>query len=138
MIPEAPSRLRALFKKHDIPIFYIIAFSITWGGWLVMDAILTSLGIGADFGQLISEGHYHLILWPFLAIGAVWGPLLSAFIVYRMNYGEAGSRALLKKVSNWRVAITWYAIAIGVPTLIKYGKYVVSRLHIDACSLWFA
>jgi membrane protease YdiL (CAAX protease family) len=120
---EEPSRLRHLFKKFDILIFYIIAFTITWTGWLVMDTIITCLGGEAHMSQLFFEGHYYLILCPFLSMGAVWGPLISAFIVYSVNYGKAGLRELLKKVFNWRVAIPWYLIAIGVPILIKYGAF---------------
>ncbi|MFW9808032.1 MAG: CPBP family intramembrane glutamic endopeptidase [Candidatus Thorarchaeota archaeon] len=123
---EEPSKIRILLKKYDILIFYIIAFSITWSGWLVMDIILTPFGPEKNFVELIFEGHYYMIFYPFIAIGSVWGPLLSAFIVYRVNYGKAGTRGLLKKVFNWRVAIPWYAIAFGVPILIKYGTFYLN------------
>jgi len=121
MTSEAPSKQKILFKKYDILIFYIIAFLITWSGWMVMDIVITSFGTEKNFVELVFEGHYYMIFYPIVAIGAVWGPLLSAFIVYRVNYGKAGTRGLLKKVFNWRVAIPWYIIALGVPTLIKYG-----------------
>ncbi|MFX1561362.1 MAG: CPBP family intramembrane glutamic endopeptidase, partial [Promethearchaeota archaeon] len=44
----------------------------------------------------------------------------------RVNYGKAGTRGLLKKIFNWRVAIPWYVIAFGVPTLIKYGTFYLN------------
>jgi len=118
--------MKVVFKKYDILIFYIIAFLITWSGWLVMDLVLASFGTERNFVELVAEGYYYMIFYPFLAIGAVWGPLLSAFIVYRVNYGKAGTRELLKKVFNWRVAIPWYIIAFGVPTLIKYGSFYLN------------
>ncbi|MFX1606675.1 MAG: hypothetical protein ACFFDD_12345, partial [Promethearchaeota archaeon] len=89
---EDPSKIRILLKKYDILIFYIIAFLITWSGWLAMDIILSSFGLEKNFVELIFEGHYYMIFYPFVAIGAAWGPLLSAFIVYRVNYGKAGTR----------------------------------------------
>jgi membrane protease YdiL (CAAX protease family) len=121
-----PSQLRVLFKRYDIVIFYAIALFITWGGWLIMDNVFTSFGQEKNFVELVSEGYYYMIFYPFVAIGAVWGPLLSAFIVYRVNYGKAGTRGLLKKVFNWRVAIPWYVVALGVPVLIKYGAFYVN------------
>ncbi len=126
MSSNAPSHLKVLFKKFDILIFYIIAFLITWGGWSIMDIVLTSFGTEQNFVELVIDGYYYMIFYPFIAIGAVWGPLLSAFIVYRVNYGKAGTSGLLKKVFNWRVAIPWYLIAFGVPTLIKYGTFYLN------------
>jgi membrane protease YdiL (CAAX protease family) len=126
MTYKAPSHLRVLFKKYDILIFYVLSFLITWGGWLVMDNVLASFGTDRNFVELVAEGYYYMIFYPFLAIGAVWGPLLSAFIVYRVEYGRAGTRGLLKKVFNWRVAVPWYIIAFGVPTLIKYGTFYLN------------
>jgi len=126
MASNAPSQLKVLFRKFDIPIFYIIAFLITWGGWSIMDIVLASFGTEQNFVELVIDGYYYMIFYPFIAIGAVWGPLLSAFIVYRVNYGKAGTRGLLKKVFNWRVAIPWYLIAFGVPILIKYGTFYLN------------
>ncbi|MFW9910501.1 MAG: CPBP family intramembrane glutamic endopeptidase [Candidatus Thorarchaeota archaeon] len=126
MTSDTPPQPKALFKKYDIPIFYIIAFLITWGGWSIMDVTFTTFGTERNFVELITDGYYYMIFYPFIAIGAVWGPLLSAFIVYRVNYGKAGTKELLKKIFNWRVAIPWYIIAFGVPTLIKYGTFYLN------------
>lgn len=111
-------------------MFYLIAFSITWIGWLVMDRVILIHGTEKNFVQLVIEGHLYMILYPFLAIGALWGPLISAFVVYRVNYGKAGSRALLKKVFNWRVAVPWYLAALIFPIAIKYGAFWVNALFL--------
>lgn len=127
---ETPSRFRHLIKKYDIPAFYIIAFFITWGGWLVIDAMIGYIPPDVVLDQVISEGRYDIIivslLLNILAPVSVWGPLISAFVVYRLNYGKAGSRGLLKKIFNWRVAIPWYLAAIGIPIVIKYSSYLLN------------
>jgi membrane protease YdiL (CAAX protease family) len=130
MTSAAPSQLKMLFKKYDILIFYIIAVLITWTGWLIMDYLFNFIPTDAELGQLISGGRYDIILASLLlnvlAIFSVLGPLLSAFIVYRLNYGKVGTKSLLKKVFNWRVAFPWYIIAIGVPIFIKYGAFYLN------------
>jgi membrane protease YdiL (CAAX protease family) len=130
MNSEEPSEIQILFKKYDILIFYIIAVLITWTGWLVMDSLIKFIPADAELGQMISEGRFDIIiaslLLNILAIFSVFGPLLSAIVVYRVNYGKAGARNLLKKVFNLRVALPWYIIAIGVPIFIKYGAFYLN------------
>ena len=127
---ESFSKMQMLFKKYDILMFYILTLLITWTGWLVIDSLFRFIPSEVDLSQLLSEGRYDIIiaslLVNILAIISVWGPLLSAFIVYRVNYGKAGTRGLLKKVFNWRAAVPWYVIAIGAPIFIKYGAYYLN------------
>jgi membrane protease YdiL (CAAX protease family) len=127
---DTSSRVRQLIKKYDILVFYLIAFLITWGGWTVVDLSISLIPPDAELSQVLSEGRYDLIilsiLQNILAPVSVWGPLISAFIVYRVNYGRAGSRGLLKKIFNWRIAIPWYLVAIGIPIVIKYGSYLLN------------
>jgi len=130
MNSEEPSKMRTLFKKYDILMFYLIALLISWGGWYVIDILFRFIPANPDIGQILSEGRYDIIVvslvMSIISIVSVWGPLLSAFIVYRVNYGKAGTRGLLKKIFKWRVAIPWYVIAIGVPIFIKYGTYYLN------------
>jgi membrane protease YdiL (CAAX protease family) len=121
--PEG-SQIRLLFKKYDIVMFYLIAFALTWFGWLAADRAMAIFGPDSNWVELIAEGHLYMIFYPVIAIlGGARGPLVSAFIIYHVNYGGAGSKALLKKVLNWRVALPWYILAFGLPILIKYGAF---------------
>lgn len=98
--PES-SQIKLFFKKYDIVMFYLIAFALTWIGWLAADRVILIFGTDRNWIELVFEGHLYMILYPFIAIlGGARGPLVSAFIVYHVNYGKAGSKALLKKVLN--------------------------------------
>lgn len=121
--PES-SQIKLIFKKYDIAMFYLIAFALTWIGWLAADRVILKFGTDRNWIELVFEGHLYMILYPFIAIlGGARGPLVSAFIVYHVNYGKAGSKALLKKVLNWRVSLPWYILAFGLPIFIKYGAF---------------
>jgi len=122
------SKIKILFKNHEILMFYLIGFLITWIGWFFLDMIIKTVPSGNGdvdgWSLVIEEGRFYLIFLPFLSVGAVWGPNISAFIVLAINDGKPGVKALLKKVINWRVAIPWYCAAISIPIIIKYSMYI--------------
>lgn len=119
-------------KKLDFVIFFLLAISITWTGWFMIDsAIMPLVNENANFEQLIfEEGQYFLILASFLGTISVFGPAISAFFVISVTEGRTGTKSLLKKIFNWRVSLIWYFIALGIPIVVKYGSYIINVLFL--------
>ena len=96
------SKIKVLFRNHEILMFYVLAFLTTWLGWFLLDMIIKSIPSGNGnldgWSLIIEEGRYYLLFTPILSVGAVWGPNISAFIILSINDGKPGVKALIKKV----------------------------------------
>ncbi len=60
--------------------------------------------------------------WPWLIFGeGVFpvGPFLAALVVLGLSEGMAGIKGLLGRMVRWRVGISWYLVAIGLPILLS-------------------
>jgi uncharacterized protein len=85
------------------PLKYVlVAFAFTWFFWWL--AVLDERG-------LIS------LPIPVILIGA-FGPAVAAVAVTAQESGRAGLRSLLSRIVRWRVAPTWYGVALLGPILI--------------------
>jgi hypothetical protein len=81
-------------KRHDLIVFLILAFALSWWVW--------------PFVLANPEG---TPLVPF-------GPLIAAFIVLALTRGWAGVRELLRSMVRWRVRLGWYAVALLLPVAV--------------------
>jgi len=77
-------------KHHPLGTFFGLAYALSWGSYAIL---------GGPF------------LFP-------WGSLLAALLVASVTRGKAGLRDLLSRCLRWRVGLTWYAAALGVPVAI--------------------
>jgi membrane protease YdiL (CAAX protease family) len=93
-------------KNHPVVWFYILAFVISWLGWLPM--VVGSHGV-SPFDNPVFQ---------FLLILPAIGPALAAIIVTRASDGKAGFRLLFKPLLQWRVGALWLGIAIMTPALL--------------------
>jgi membrane protease YdiL (CAAX protease family) len=81
-------------EKHSLIAFFVLAYLLTW--WI-----------------------YPLLKFlPLLGFFGLFGPALAAIIMAAVTGGTAGVKALLSRVVRWRVGFPWYAIALGLPTLL--------------------
>jgi uncharacterized protein len=103
-------------KKHPVLWFYILAFIISWFGWVPL--VLGSHGI-APF-----DNPYLQILLIFPAVG----PALAAIIVSATVHGNAGVRELFKAFTQWRVGFIWYVIAVAGPAILFFGAQLITRI----------
>ena len=88
-------------RKQPVLVFYVLAFSITWLGWLPQTA--HSHGLIALDSPL---------LWSLLyALGGV-GPVLAAVIVMRVLRGPQAYGELFSPLLRWRVGAIWYIVAL--------------------------
>jgi membrane protease YdiL (CAAX protease family) len=93
--------LSSLIKRFPLGSFFVIAFSLTWLGWLVPDMIYA--GPDATIFNIA-------ITWAF--IGLIAGPLLAAIIVTAVTDGSTGVFALLRKFTIWRAGWGWWLMAL--------------------------
>jgi len=108
-------------KKHPVVWFYILAFAISWPGWLPM--VASSRGI-APFD--------HPLFQVLLLLPAI-GPALAAVIVTAANDGKAGIDRLFRPLGQWRVGAVWLMIAVIAPALfLLAGKIVTQALGLSA------
>jgi membrane protease YdiL (CAAX protease family) len=108
-------------KKHPIPWFYVLAFVISWLGWLPM--VARSRGI-APFDHP---------LFQFLLLLPAIGPVLAAVIVTTAIDGKASIKRLLKPLLQWQVGAVWLMTTVLVPALLLVaGKIVTQALGLAA------
>jgi CAAX protease family protein len=104
-------------RRFPVAWFYILAFAITWLGWI--PPALGSHGI-APFDKPYFQ---------FLLIFPVIGPALAAILVTQMTQGKTGVRDLLKPLLQWRVGLVWYLVAVlGPLVLLIAGKAITNLL----------
>jgi len=102
-------------KKHPVVWFYVLAFAISWLGWLPMAA--GSRGISP----------FDHPLFRFLLLLPAIGPALAAIIVTAASDGKAGINPLLKPLLQWRVGAVWLVIAAMTPALLLVAGKMATR-----------
>lgn len=108
-------------KKHPVLWFYVLAFAISWLGWLPI--VAGSRGVSL----FVSPVFQLLLILPAI------GPALAAMIVTRASDGKAGISLLLKPLLQWRVGVLWLGVAIVAPALLLVvGKAVTQALGLVA------
>lgn len=90
--------LTGWFKAHDLLLFFVLAFLITFAGWV---PVLLALP-GSDVINIIG----------------MWGPAIAAVLVTALTRGRAGLRALFGSLFRWRVPARWYLVILfGLPAI---------------------
>jgi membrane protease YdiL (CAAX protease family) len=94
--------MKTFIKQHAVLTYYVLVFSISWGGILIL------AGPGGIPGS--PEQVERLFLFMLLALFA--GPSISGILMNYLIGGRAGLRELLSRLFRWRVSIRWYAAAL--------------------------
>jgi membrane protease YdiL (CAAX protease family) len=105
--------------KHPVVWFYVLAFVISWLGWLPI--VAGSRGVSP----------FNSPVFQFLLILPAIGPALAAIIVTAASDGKAGVNLLLKPLLQWQVGAIWLILAIITPALLLVvGKIVTNTLDL--------
>ncbi len=98
--------LREMIIAHPLTAYFLMAYAFAW-------LAVSPAFFGADGLRLVPVG---LHSFPFLIVGAVVGPTLSAWIVTYLTRGKAGILDLLRGYVRWNVKFRWYAVSLlGFP-----------------------
>jgi uncharacterized protein len=112
------TNLRRYVERHPVATYFVLTFTISWGGILLLAAlfgtdILANPGGGPD-GEGGTGMLYALVLLTWFA-----GPSLSSLLLTGFLDGKAGLRALRSRLFRWRVDARWYALSLlGAPLLV--------------------
>ena len=107
--------------KHPVIGFYLLAFAISWLGWLPV--VAGSRGI-VPFD--------HPAFQLLLILPAI-GPALAAIVVTQAWEGKTGVTRLLGQLVRWRVEARWWVAAAVAPALfLVAGKAITDVLNLSA------
>lgn len=82
--------MKAFIKRHQISIFFILTFILSWFPWYA--------GIAPEVMAM--------------------GPSIAAFIIVIIIAGKSGLLDLLRPFGRWRVGFNWWIIAIFGPAVL--------------------
>jgi membrane protease YdiL (CAAX protease family) len=92
---RAHSPLLSWLERHQLLAFFVLAFGITWGGWLLLIAF-----------KLTSNSLVATVFYP------GWGPAIAAIVLTALLGGKQGVRSFFSSFVRWRVGPGWYAVAL--------------------------
>jgi len=84
-------------RNHPLAAFYLLAFGVTWAGWLPQAAY--------------SRGLFPFDSPIFYILGGV-GPLLAVFLVEWALSGKLDAGKIFEPYLRWRVGLLWYLVAL--------------------------
>lgn len=94
--------IKALIKRHPVPTFYALVFTISWGGILILVAP----------GGIPARADDAAALFPVVYLAMLAGPVLGGIVLTGIVHGRAGFRELRSRLFRWRVSGRWYAAAL--------------------------
>ena len=102
--------IRAFIKSHPMISYYAMVFAISWGG------ILLVVGLGP--GGIPATKEQVGALMPFMLLALFAGPTVAGLVMTSIVYGREGFRNLLTRMTRWKVAARWYAVALLTAPLL--------------------
>ncbi|ASJ08176.1 hypothetical protein A3L11_02620 [Thermococcus siculi] len=115
------SRASKWVKEHPVLAFYILAFAISWAGYLP--------------GLAYTHGLFPFQSALFFVLGGV-GPTLAAVAVVYMLHGKDGPKELFRPLTRWRVGVLWYIVALlAYPAIWLVAVYLPGDVSLDVENL---
>lgn len=100
--------MKNFIKKHSVPIYFIIAFTVSWGG------IILVIGVEGFMGKTtVSEK-----LMPLIYVATLLGPSLAGILLIGFVHGKAGYQQLWSRILLGRLRFRWYLIALLTAPLL--------------------
>jgi membrane protease YdiL (CAAX protease family) len=92
-------------KRHPLVAYFILAYTLAW----MLIPLVVSVSVA--FGLL-----------------GLFGPTIAAIMVTSVVEGRSGVRQLLRRVVQWRVALKWIAVAVGLPFILSATVLVLNAV----------
>lgn len=112
-------------KQHPIVAFYILAFIVSWVGYLPQVAY--------------TYGFFPFQSILFFVIGGI-GPTIAAIIVTFVLHGKNGIGHLFRPLKQWRAGIFWYVVALFGYTIVWFSVIALPdgiSLNVGKIDHWF-
>jgi hypothetical protein len=103
--------------------FFALTFAAAWIWWTAAGAISSRTAPGAPAFQPLAEA---------LFLPGTFAPGLVALALTERAGGHAATRALIRRVFQWRVGARWYVFAVGYMPAIKLSAALVFRVATGA------
>ena len=106
---ERNSSIGNFIIEHQLLMFFIFAFAITWGiagAFFILMPWLIQV-----WGPVSLDNPYYFTIWMI----AVYGSPISAFIIISISYGKKGLQTYLKRLLNWRFGIVGIVLLVSIP-----------------------
>lgn len=114
--------ITAFSQKRPVLTYSALTFAISWGGMF----------IAVVLGGIPANEEQSAMLLVFSYIAMLIGPSLGGLLLTGAIDGKVGFRELASRLSNWRVGVRWYAIALLVaPLLIVATLLALSLISSD-------
>lgn len=112
--------MRRFIARHPASAYFALTFAISWTG--VLPTFLASGGIHAT-----AESSQRWFIYALAAMLA--GPSIAGIVMTAALHGMSGLRALLTRMTMWRVSVWWYAVAIlTAPLLMLATLFALSLI----------
>jgi membrane protease YdiL (CAAX protease family) len=105
---DAMKAVEAIIYRRPVATYFALAFTISWGGILVV----------AGPGGIPGTTDQTKTLLPFAVLAMLVGPSVASVLMNSLIYGRAGRRNLLSRLLRWRVDARWYAVALLTAPLL--------------------
>ena len=109
--------IKMLIKRHAVLTYYIVVFTISWGGLLIL----------AGPGGVPGTAAQVEALFPFMLLLLFAGPSIAGPLLTMLVDGRVGLRDLWARLLRWQVGMRWYAVALlFAPFLVTAVLLVLS------------
>ena len=93
--------ISVFIKRNPLLTYYILTFTISWGGFAL---------VVAPYGFLGTEEQFDTVL-PLAVIAMLVGPCVAGILLNRLISGRDGLRELRSRLFRWRGGARWYVVA---------------------------
>jgi len=118
------SAINTYIKRQPVLIYYFLTFAISWSVILVMIALI---GMPTTKEQMEAAMTGAIVMF-------LLGPSVSGLLMTGLVDGKVGFHDLRSRLSRWRVAAHWYAIALLLAPFITLavlmGLSVISPVYL--------
>jgi membrane protease YdiL (CAAX protease family) len=110
--------IKSFIQRHSVVAYFVLAFSISWGGSLAM--------LGPKF---VRGQSYSMVETVLSLLAMVIGPSLAGIALTYTIDGRKGVEDLLARLHRWRVGLEWYAISLlTAPAALLLTLVLLSQL----------
>jgi uncharacterized protein len=111
--------IMAFITRHPVLSYYVLTFTISWGGLLVV----------AGSGGIPGTSEQVAALLPIAFLFLFAGPSVAGILLTSLVDGRAGFREARSRLLRWRVGARWYAVALlTAPLSVMASLFALSLL----------